>query len=892
MNKSKEYYLDNEGMAAALECIGDGVISTDTNGVINFMNRTAELLTGWKFEEVCGKQFDKVLPLIDIITSEHVVSPINAAVNAGEVVGLRNQTVFIDKEGIKKYISATCSPIWDKNGSINGVVVVFRDINRIKTAEEELRKSEEKFRALFNNSADAIFVQEIGENYINGRLIEVNDTACKMFGYSREEFFQISFMHLDSGENPDELESMVQKLIVENHASFERIGVTKDGRYINIEVNCHIFTLNGMQIMLVMFRDISERKEAEAAIKESRAKYQSLIMNMNSGFCYFKILEGKRLNPLDCICVEINDAFEKLTGLNRENALEKSILEVCPDLYDLFLNFLQVITKVTASKDSYRVSEYYLKESDKWCSMYAYSPEKGYFAIVLTDITEEKRTAEVMKKARDEAESANRAKSEFLANMSHEIRTPINGMVGMIDLTMLTQLTDEQKDNLSIAKSCANSLLRIINDILDFSKMEAGKLLIDHINFDLNELIEEVTRANSTRAYDKGLEIKYSFSSNLPRLLLGDPNRLKQILNNFISNAIKFTQRGEISVSVKKNNNDGELIELLFSVSDTGIGISKNERDMLFKKFSQVDSSITRRFGGTGLGLAISKQLVEMMNGSVWVESEKDKGSTFYFTIKLKPGIKQIEKANMNIIPKVSKQMSVLLVEDDKVNQMVTKSMLREKGCLVDVSNNGLEAVAMNESKEYDIILMDIQMPEMDGIEATKRIREIEGSKKHTPIIALTAYAIHGDRERFISIGMDEYLSKPFQMDELFSTIDRVSEMKDNGAEPYWRAVLMENEKARASKVSTKSIEEKTVDINKMQENIQELLNVINTNNFTIIEMVAHNIKELSSSMDAHDIKSIAFKIELAARRGNLMEVIEYSMQIEHEFETYKKSII
>jgi signal transduction histidine kinase/CheY-like chemotaxis protein len=511
--------------------------------------------------------------------------------------------------------------------------------------------------------------------------------------------------------------------------------------------------------------------------------------------------------------------------------------------------------------------------------------DRNQVSVALVDITDSKQKEFSLIKAKQAAEAANRVKSEFLANMSHEIRTPLNGMIGMIDLTLLSGLNTEQKENLLTAKSCANSLLHMINDVLDFSKLEAEKLVIETVDFNLKSLIEETIKAHSPLATNKGLELTYSFSANIPLYLKGDPTRLKQVLNNLISNAIKFTERGSVTVTVKHRGDANDGAGLQFDVADTGIGISKEEMGKLFQTFSQVDGSITRKFGGTGLGLAISKQLVELMGGTIWAESRKGKGSHFTFALDFKLASQQQKAGSQTITSnKEAHTMNILLVEDNNIAQKILTRMLKEKGHIVEIANNGLEALKLHGTKKYDTILMDIYMPEMDGIEATRRIREREGFAEHTPIIAVTADALHKEKEHFLTLGMDEYLAKPIDMDELFALLDQVQ----GGKSPSHVSVAEEIQPRELRQFSS---DQNLRIINYVEGQINTLKDAIIEKNFSVVEISAHKIKEIANRISAEELKSTAFKIELSAKRGALLEAAEYIQQIEYEFETLKRSV-
>ena len=683
-----------------------------------------------------------------------------------------------------------------------------------------------RMETLYQKSTDGILLLQ------DGKFIDCNESALRMLGYANKEML-VNHHPADTSpeRQPDgsssrkKAEEMMQRCLEQGSSRFEWMHQNAQGKFLWIEVVLTRIELQNAPVIHVAWRDIDAFKKDQQELTEHRNNLEDMLLGRTTDLqkshdAFQRLVDelGDKFIVFSYIVATeevtyASDGVMPILGLTKEEVIGKP----WKTLIDCFPEDLEVIKfetqELLEGRSDFAELELRFMHPDKGARTLrssAHVIQEGtdspvLIGGILEDISEQKELNRQLREEQQKAEGANKLKSQFLANMSHEIRTPMNALIGLSELALDTPLNAKQQDYLSKIHSSSLSLLTLLNDILDFSKIEAGKLTLEKRAFSLVEMIDDLGTLFAHQAQQKGLELQLHRDSSVPATLYGDPFRLRQVLVNLINNGLKFTEQGSIHLSVSLIRQTEKEVRLKFTVTDSGIGISAAQLTLLFKAFSQVDASYTRKYGGTGLGLAISKQLTEMMGGRLSVESDEGIGSTFTITLDFEKVSQQETTLLPSRNPEDEKKLlamqmitgaHVLLVEDDVINQQVAAAILGKAGLYVEFANNGKEAIeeyksALRENMPFAAILMDIHMPIMDGYKAVAAIRDYEKTQlhfsSHTPIIAMTAQSMEGDQEKCLVAGMDDYIAKPVNSSDLYVTL----------AKWIGASTLEENERAK-----------------------------------------------------------------------------------------------
>ncbi|MBU0486983.1 MAG: PAS domain S-box protein [Bacteroidetes bacterium] len=1004
--------------------VPNAIFTIDMERTIRSWNLRAEQITGYSSDEVIGKDC--------MFFEEKMACGYSCALfNEEKEKPVTNVICRIKcKDGTYKIVSKNLDVLRDGDGNSILGVESFEDITDRQNALDALRESEQKYSTLVMKLPELIIIHR------NGILLYVNDAARQLLGIEPDEMIG---RHVNEFI-PDEHHSKVST-VIKNRAAGETVTdyelsmIRQDGIKQFFIVKGERITLHGEPAVLNVLLNITERKEAENLIRESEEKFRGisdtapdsiLIVDKNEFVTY------------------TNPASEQLFGIPTAQIMGtpiRKLLEATCEtsLRDLF-SFEQ---PDSLKKETPKPVEFIaLRKPDEVVAVeitVSHIEIKGELQIlaIIRDITSHKAAEEKMRQARDEAEKANRAKSDFLANMSHEIRTPLNGVIGMTELALMTELNDTQKDYVESIRKSAFALLEIINDILDFSKIEAGKFEIENVPFNLIDLIESSVDLFSLRANEKKVELLCFIDPNIVGQFYGDPVRIRQILINLLSNALKFTEKGEILVNVTTTivdiqPNDPTLIHI--AVSDTGVGIEAEKINRIFDSFSQADASISRKYGGTGLGLAISHKLASLMRGSISVESMPGKGSCFTLSVPLlidhhfQPADNEVDfqgrilvvddnKTNLDILERmllemglecdscdsgeaavdmfvetvsendpyriifmdymmpgmdgleaiskirllqgdqnqpviilfssidksrITEQLSaididsfllkplkyrelkqtllgfsssgiflettertnlvfpdfsdkkILIAEDNDINRKILCEIISKYNCSYKAAINGREALDMYNAEKFDLLILDIHMPEMDGFELTVKIRDIEGAKNHTPIIAISANVVKEDVERFLSGGIDYYISKPFQVQQITEVLSAIFiNGKNTGSFSFQRViadkVLDTDELLERHNFNVQFINEMLTEFKEdFPARIESLKTALQNENLKEARHTAHSIRGVSATLGINRLAILAGKVEDMILNVEPTEKISaVADQIPHEFEEF-----
>jgi hypothetical protein len=761
------------------------------------------------------------------------------------------------------------------------------DITDRAKAEEELRVQESFIRQVLDTGPNLIFVKDT-----QGNFMLVNQATADLFGMSKEELTRMNNAVVLTNSAENDIFNQADKQVIEKGITIrlEEPFTKPNGETLWFyTIKKPLYLQDGRVQVLVVSQDITEQKRMLELLKTSEMKYRRLVEHATD-MIYNCDPKGYFVyaNPVTC----------HVLGYTEEELIGKHYIEfVTPEYVPVLQAFYkkQSEEKIT---DTYIEFKGITRTGEvKWVGQNVHMFMEGKqikgFQTVARDITERKRVEEELIYAKQEAERSMRAKEQFLSVMSHEIRTPLNAVIGLTHLLLDENPLPEQIEQLNAIKYSADNLMFIINDILDFSKIESGKVSFENIDFDLKNIYKGIFQSLNFKAAEKNIQLQFHVANDTPTMLIGDPVRLNQILLNLVSNAVKFTDAGFVKVTTKVSSQTRDKITLEFTVLDTGIGIAEDKLSTIFESFTQASSETTRKFGGTGLGLTITKRLVELQGGKIYVRSKPGAGSEFVVRLSFGLAIEPAATATKNFTRQPADNLEgihILLVEDNKMNQLVASKFMKRWGATLDIAENGLEAINILEKQSYHLILMDLQMPQMDGYATSRFIRSNMPHLNNIPILALTASALLDIRKNVMEVGMNDYLTKPFDPQELYNKIRQYACHKpvayNNSPEPA---------REHTDLVNLDYLEEISASDKKfMQEMIRIFIRqtpgFIDTlqhacqctpPEWTTIRYMAHKLKATIAMMGITQLQPIIVQLETyAIQESNILEISTLLAQI------------
>lgn len=871
-SRLKELYgkiqLNEKRIRTVLNSVSEGVITLDREGMILSINPAVCTLFGYPREDMLGRNVQMLIPEVVDVANE----------------GQRRAVCGLSKEGEKLSLEVVINSMALEGEDL--YVATIRDLSQQVQAEENIRRAESMLADAIEACGDGFVLYDEQDRLVlcNQRYREIYSSSAEMMvpGSTFESILRIG---VERGEYEEakgrEEEWLAQRMDAHLNPTGPVEQKLADGRWIRVWENK---TDNGA---IVGFRiDITELKKREEALQVSQDRFRATIES-----------------ALDCIIcidghgrvIEFNPAAENCFGFSRAEVMgqEMAALIVPPEMREMHRKgmekFLQTGEGAVLGK-RFEI-EALRKSGERFpvelaIEVASGSDDEMIFVAYLRDITEQKAYEQTLKDAKKHAEVANEAKAGFLAMMSHEIRTPLNGVLGVLGLLSETSLSGEQRKYVHTAKESGEALLSIINDVLDFSKVEAGKMQFEESDVELQPLIASLTELLGPQARGKGVEFKCEFDQSVPWSVVCDGGRLRQILLNLAGNAVKFTEKGSVDIHVRSRPVYKNRYRLRFEVKDTGVGIAPEMQKDIFGEFFTTDSTYTRSHGGTGLGLAITRRLVDAMGGKVGFESQLGKGTTFWVELELEggdipAGVAFDEEPEEK---EAFQSRRILIAEDHPTNMMITRKILENNGHQVISAADGIEAVQLAQEFPIDLILMDGSMPEMDGMEATRRIRQLEGEVKNVPIIALTAHAMKGDREKFLEAGMDDYLQKPVQKEAMLNAIakwtstapDRALSQRDAADR---EALLDETHLIRLAQDTAPEMVPELIAIylEDARARIERVKQAIETKDVDVLELETHTLGSSAATYGLMALHRAARRAEAACLEARTQDALDLS---------------